>query len=152
MLLETLIHKQLEDEITHSLVEEFPERKLEIVNHVTKKLEKEPPEFEKLLCEKHTRSKYPSNMRCCARVWANHRGGRCLSKKNGGDYCTKHAAILKKENTLHFGRYDEPQPEFNPTGNRIPWFDGPPFDEMNTLFLYQKASLRDLIEDCEITP
>ena len=149
-MLVTLLKDLLLSEITQELGDEYPK---EIVKRLVRnKIETDPPTFERLREHGDGSCKIPDNERCCARIWGNHRGGRCMTKRTKTEYCKKHQSIIDRDHTLPFGRYDNPKPLYNEMGNRLPWFEGDSFHELETLFEYQRRGLRDLIEKREIAP
>lgn len=145
-MLESLLGDLLVSEIAKELHSEFQNQPLERI--VRDKIQRDPPIFQRLRDKPSVPCKVPDSGRCCARIWNNHRGGRCASKKmTTKDYCQKHQNILERDGSLMFGRYDEPKPLYNEPGNRLPWFEGDPFYELQTLFKYQRYCLQTLIKE-----
>lgn len=92
----------------------------------------------------YNRSIYDTKIRrntiCQARIWNDHRGGRCSNRVKviePVDYelerclCQRHATIIKKnKGELYFGLYSDPLPEkptWNqekrcPLGKRLNWY------------------------------
>jgi hypothetical protein len=149
-MLDALLRDLLVSEIVDALHAEFPDQPVERI--VRDKIQIDPPTFQRLRDKSPSSSKVPDKDRCCARIWDSHRGGRCASKKVNTDYCQKHQNILERDGALMFGQYDKPKPLYNDLGNRIPWFEGEPFHELEALFEYQRHRLRSLIKEREITP
>lgn len=149
-MLSQLIEDLLISEITQTLQSEFPDQPIERM--IRDKIQDDPPTFQKLRNTEPKQCKITSNERCCARIWDNHRGGRCASKKTNKHYCSIHQGILDREGELRFGRYDKPKPLYNKRGNVLPWFEGDPFHEIETLFAYQRHSLLTLIKQSQVTP
>ena len=149
-MFDALLRDLLVSEIAGALHSEFPDKPVERI--VKDKIQRDPPTFQRLKEKKSMPCKVSDSDRCCARIWDSHRGGRCASKKANTDYCHKHQNILERDGTLMFGRYDKPKPLYNESGNRLPWFEGDPFHEIETLFTYQRHSLRSLIKEREVTP
>ena len=79
--------------------------------------------------------------RCCARTWDNHRGSRCSHQIKSDDYCGIHLREINERGSLLFGRYDEPKPTINDQGNIIPWYDGPPLEELDAIVNYLQCCL-----------
>ena len=86
--------------------------------------------------------KYPSDKRCCARIWNKHYGSRCRYKrKNDKEYCQHHINVFKKNGSLRFNRYDETKPLINLNNNKIPWFSDSYIEILNNIIQKQNNRL-----------
>ena len=102
--------------------------------------------------------KYPSEKRCCARIWDQHYGSRCRYKrKENSDYCQHHINMIKKNGSLLFNRYDEDKPIANIKRNKIPWFSNSYIEILDSIIQKQHKRLNlkikiNSIKDRQITP
>ena len=81
---------------------------------------------------------------CCARMWNDRFGGRCLYKRVEGRYCGKHNQMIKYTGKLRFGDIDEPKPEYNEKGEKLFWYDevSEPCDCLNVVLkLHMKKTI-----------
>tara|TARA_B100000963_G_C22329284_1_gene537885 strand:+ start:108 stop:596 length:489 start_codon:yes stop_codon:yes gene_type:complete len=98
--------------------------------------------------------KYPSEKRCCARIWSGHYGNRCsYQRKLNTDYCLNHNKMIQRDGKLIFNRYDQERPILNEKGNRIPWFNISHLQMLDTIIQKQAQSFQKLIQkNRKITP
>ena len=101
---------------------------------------------------KKNKCKYPSENRCCARIWGTgvdkHYGKRCKYKRiPDTEYCDHHNNMIKRTGKLLFNRYDEDKPIFNEKGNRIPWFTKSNIEMLDDLVQEQHIKLIALIQE-----
>ena len=131
----------LREDILASLIQRYPTKDPEdLEKRIDAKVNSVHPVFD-IPYKRKKRTNLPSDERCCARTWDNHRGSRCNHKIKEGDYCGIHIREIKERGSLLFGRYDETRPTINEKKNVIPWYDGSPIQELNTILSYQKCAI-----------
>lgn len=131
----------LQEDILASLIQRYPEKDPETLKkRIEAKIKSVQPIFE-IPYKRKKMTKLSSDERCCARTWDDHRGSRCNHKIKEGEYCGIHLREIKERGSLLFGRYDESRPTINKKGNVIPWYDGTPIQELNTILSYQKCAI-----------
>ena len=85
--------------------------------------------------------------RCCARsMGPRYLDVRCPYRKVKDDYCKIHLKQLDKYGYLKWKRYDESRPIINEIGNKIPWRDDSPLEDINTVIRYQNMKLQKNIK------
>ena len=130
------VHKQYEDVITYTdfctLLTKLIEQK---ISSFTMRFHDEEEQWN------DTRS------RCCAREWFHHRGKRCsnLRINNTCEYCKIHQHIIRRDDSLLFGRYDEPPPKFTSNGQPITWYDFTFEQQINILLELQHNRFQEAI-------
>ena len=84
---------------------------------------------------------------CCARLWKpQYSDVRCpWSSSPNSEYCGKHMSRLNEYGYLSFGRFNGPRPIINEKGNKIPWRDTTPMNDIDTIIKYQHQNLVKLI-------
>jgi hypothetical protein len=83
---------------------------------------------------------------CCARIWKpQYSDVRCPWLAQDSDYCGKHSLRIKEYGYLAFGRFDSPRPIINEKGNKIPWRDTTPMNDIETIIQYQHLQLKKLM-------
>lgn len=148
MLLDDLLIASLSEECLRELRDHLPDISETIIQtKIQDYLKRKPPipSFKRDLAKRVPKPCVVSDdLRCCARIWNDHQGDRCHSRKSSGDFCGKHHRMLANKEYLVFGRYDADKPTINEKGNLIPWHEGPPYEELNIVFQYQRKLLERL--------
>tara|TARA_B100001093_G_scaffold390055_1_gene376330 strand:- start:4341 stop:4889 length:549 start_codon:yes stop_codon:yes gene_type:complete len=130
----------------------------EILKHVDKYIAGDPPLFEIQSGNPNKRIKQipPDEERCCARTWNHNQGTRCTQRRKRDsecpEYCGTHNRELTKRGYLKFHRYDEPRPEINAEGSRIPWYDTTPMESLQIILDYHGAYLKTHLKRPKVTP
>lgn len=139
--IQTLLKDLLISDLYEDISKRYPHIKRSIVKEtIDKKVNENNPIFD-IRTKQKKKVMIDDCDRCAARTWDNHRGSRCSHQIKSDGYCGIHLREISKRGSLLFGRYDEAKPTTNDQGNVIPWYEGTPLEELDTIVNYLQCCL-----------
>ena len=153
MNLDNLLKIKLKNELLFEILNYYNDNlsefisKKEFIIKYNKKIKNKLSE-NKINIDKSTKIIKNKNNQCCARIMGpRYSDLRCSSSKiNNSDYCLRHLNKIYEYGYLSFGRYDQLRPRINEKGNKIPWRDTTPMEDINIIIQYQNMNLLKLIK------
>ena len=144
MNLQSLLETKLEIDLVKELNDIYRDDSLQsiIKEKVQKKIKKNPVSIDK------NKKVVIKDNQCCARsMGPRYSDIRCpTTTYHNIDYCKTHLKRIEEHGYLRFGRYDGERPIINELGNKIPWRDTSPMEDIDTIIQYQNMNLQKLIK------